>query len=823
MEPPQEDAFDATVRDARPLLDQVAREVMRARVVDALFGRRESVTVGRYTLLRPIGIGGGGVVFIGHDPELARDVAVKLIVAPTPALRARALAEGKALARLAHPNVVAVFDVGETAERVYLVMELIHGRSLREFARPRLSLLAMLRAWRQAGEGLAAAHSAGLVHRDFKPDNAVIGADNRVKVIDFGLAVPASEPTHLDGTPAYMSPEQRSGDPVTAASDQYAFGVALEEAARASVRDVPRWLAEIIARATAGDPAARYGSMQELLEALANDPRTRWRRRGLIAAPIVALTLGVGGFAIGRRDTAASCDATTELAPIWNGERAAAVGQHLEALATPFALAESARILPIIEDYASSWVVARNAICEAHRANEVTPTLLDRRIACVARARTSLDAALGLVEAASVAELPATARSLAELPDLARCADPDALLDDVDPPPAPIAAEIATLTAELDRARVGVDAATPQTMAAAVSIAARVRPLGYRPLLADALLVQGRAAMSIDQWDLALAPLDEAARLATAVGANVVAVEALARLMWVRSRAGTPPATILAGFDVVAALAERLGPLDQFPRALLYNNAGSVEIAAGSAENARRHLQTALGLASKVHGPGEVELAFVRANLALVSTDDAERRRLRSEATEILRSHLGDDHPLTLDAKTQEAFDLVDSSLAVSALRASCTRYAHLHPSYLATVAECSSELGWLELAYGARSDARAAFARVLAASAIPSMADQVELARAYLVLLDGDPRGAVHHFEELATRRRQAMGAEWWDLLAAAEPELGLAIATRAAGADPRGALDRAIGLLTRALAIQQSPALVRRLAWSQTEQDSL
>src|SRR5215468_8869948 len=165
----------------RPEIDAFVCAVMRERARAGLFGRSEPVRVGRYQLCRHVGTGGGGSVFVAWDGELAREVALKLVIAPEPSLRQRALAEGRALAQLSHLNVVPVFDVGEINDRVYLVMELVRGTSLREYGRA-ARRHEIVRAYRQCALGLAAAHGAKLVHRDFKPDNAVIADDGRVRV-----------------------------------------------------------------------------------------------------------------------------------------------------------------------------------------------------------------------------------------------------------------------------------------------------------------------------------------------------------------------------------------------------------------------------------------------------------------------------------------------------------------------------------------------------------------------------------------------------------------------------------------------------------------
>jgi serine/threonine protein kinase len=223
----------AALADARPI-DSPALMLARARVGGALFGA--AVGLGRFRVLDRLGGGGMGVVYAAYDPQLDRGVALKTLHVPRVG-RELALSEAKALARLAHPNIVPVFDVGIEGEHVYIVMELVRGKTLREWVKGK-SQREILDVYRQAGHALAAAHGAGLVHRDFKPDNAIVGTDGRVRVIDFGLACEAATDAttvatrQAAGTPRYMAPEQAAGAPVTAAADQYSFGVSLDEALR---------------------------------------------------------------------------------------------------------------------------------------------------------------------------------------------------------------------------------------------------------------------------------------------------------------------------------------------------------------------------------------------------------------------------------------------------------------------------------------------------------------------------------------------------------------------------------------------------------------
>ncbi len=191
--------------------------------------------IGRYVVSKCIGAGAMGVVYIARDPDLGRSVAIKLLRAElsvSPEGRARLLREAQAMAQLSHPNVITIHDVGSHEHGVFLAMEYVDGGTLGDWMRtaPR-TWRDVLEKFLAAGEGLAAAHEAGLVHRDFKPDNVLVGKDGRVCVTDFGLAraaslaededpreSPGERPQHLElsmtrtgtllGTPAYMAPEQ---------------------------------------------------------------------------------------------------------------------------------------------------------------------------------------------------------------------------------------------------------------------------------------------------------------------------------------------------------------------------------------------------------------------------------------------------------------------------------------------------------------------------------------------------------------------------------------------------------------------------------------
>jgi tetratricopeptide (TPR) repeat protein/predicted Ser/Thr protein kinase len=310
--------------------------------------------IGRYQILELLGEGGMGSVYVAHDPQLDRDVALKLVRSDhrtRPEMHARLAREARAMARVRHPNVIAVYDSGEVDEGVYIAMELVQGETLKRWlAREDRSWQDVVRMFVQAGRGLAAAHAAGIVHRDFKPENVLIDAAGRVAVGDFGVATmpeadelaqtlessgPQTTDTHLVtrtgaqiGTPRYMSPEQFRAEKLDGRTDQFSFGVALCEAiydrlpfagsnivelamavsssepALPTNTDVPPAIARVVVRALATDRARRYASIEALLADLEATIRPRSRRRWLAAG--AALAVAAGGIAVAVKLTAST-------------------------------------------------------------------------------------------------------------------------------------------------------------------------------------------------------------------------------------------------------------------------------------------------------------------------------------------------------------------------------------------------------------------------------------------------------------------------------------------------------------------------------------
>ena len=448
--------------------------------------------VGRFLVLHKLGSGGMGAVYSALDPQLERIVAVKLVrTVPDSGIdtsgRARLLREARAMARLAHPNVLPVFEAGMHDNGVFIAMELVKGRNLREWLAdaPR-TWEEIVEVFEQAARGLGAAHAAGLVHRDFKPDNVMVGHDGRVRVMDFGLVCDADEssteaprkPTPMPdeddpritltgavlGTPAYMSREQHAGEATDPRTDQFSFCVALWEAlygerpyagktfgelAAAILDDrrrpvpsgtaVPGWLRQLCERGLARRPADRFADMGELLEAFAAG-RTRRRslRLVLTGAAMALIGLCVPAFtqwSEHRAVTACEDAAATEIEDAWNETTRARAAEGLRISGGVLATQAIDAALPRLDDYAGQWQDIRAQACaDAKLDDEADPAKVERIEWCLEEQRASLAAFARSLEHA---DAPAANNALGvtvELDPPSRCLD-KAVFRQVEPPP----------------------------------------------------------------------------------------------------------------------------------------------------------------------------------------------------------------------------------------------------------------------------------------------------------------------------------------------------------------------------------------------------
>jgi len=313
--------------------------------------------IGRYAIVQLLGSGGMGVVYSARDTELARDVALKIVRprADVGLMQARLRREAKAMARLSHSNVVPVFDIGTHEGQLFIAMELVSGTTLRSWVAEPRPWRSVVRLFVKAGRGLEAAHAAGLVHRDFKPDNVMVGRGDEPRITDFGLARDLDEDSAagaaveddgsgdgglsqitatggLAGTPVYMAPEQLLGQSSSPATDQFSFCVSLFEvlygvrpfrnvgpravdmvaeirAGRIvkpdATRGVPGWVHAALVRGLAFESAQRWPSMRALVDALARG--RRHRRPGFRALAVALVIVVAAGLRSQERAAAPSC------------------------------------------------------------------------------------------------------------------------------------------------------------------------------------------------------------------------------------------------------------------------------------------------------------------------------------------------------------------------------------------------------------------------------------------------------------------------------------------------------------------------------------
>ncbi|HWN69964.1 MAG TPA: serine/threonine-protein kinase, partial [Haliangium sp.] len=395
--------------------------------------------IGRYSVLRELGRGGMGVTYTAYDEDLDRKVVLKLVRsdAMDEQLQKRLRREAQALARLAHPNIVNVHDVGSHGARSFIAMELVPGKTVSAWlpADPPRPWTEVLAVFRQAGEGLRAAHAAGLVHRDIKPANIIVGDDGRVRVLDFGVAqldgpdealtgVPdrheapwaaehLTKTGSLVGTPAYMAPEQLEHGIADARSDQFAFCVSLfqclyrklpfsGQSARARLETmrqgriaevpndsaVPHWLHGVIVRGLRFAPEDRWPSMDALLAELARDPartRRRWSM-GILGGGIAALgVVAVIGLTGSDRRAAVCTGASARIAEVWNQEQKVAIERAMLATGVSYAAGTWQRTRALLDRYADEWAAAHTDACEATAVrHEQSGEVLDQRMQCLA-------------------------------------------------------------------------------------------------------------------------------------------------------------------------------------------------------------------------------------------------------------------------------------------------------------------------------------------------------------------------------------------------------------------------------------------------------
>jgi eukaryotic-like serine/threonine-protein kinase len=477
-------------------------------------------TLGRYVLHARLGAGGMGVVYAAYDPELDRRVALKVL------RRTRAgellREEARAIAKLAHPNVIAVHDVGEADGEVFVAMEHVDGVTVREWLREPRKPSEILDVFVQAGRGLAAAHRAGLIHRDVKPSNIIVGNDGRARVLDFGLARgELGGELEVAGTPAYMAPEQQRGERIDARADQYAFSVALWEALGGKrdadkLEGVGERVVRALRRGRSVDPADRFPTLEPLLDELAPPPP---RRRSWIVYPVLGVVVVVATAAlISRRDSQEPCASAGDRADkLWSAQRRTSVRSAFAATKLPYADKAATAMIERLDGWALEWTQQAVASCKATEVEHVQPAqTMAVRTACLDELADRLAAIVALASTAD-AQVVANADSLVRsLPMPARCAQVDVLsamqpAADADLPKIQaMRREIAEYDAALLAGRAN------QIRDRVLDVARRAEAMNYAPLRAHGKLLLARLEGAQAHYDEAIAGYHAAARDATA-------------------------------------------------------------------------------------------------------------------------------------------------------------------------------------------------------------------------------------------------------------------------------------------------------------------
>lgn len=637
----------------------LADELLQAKVKARLFGGDHAPRLGRLVILDRIGSGAMGTVYAAYDPRLDRKVAVKVMHAGGD--HARVLREARALGKLAHPNVVAIHDAGEDDGCVYVVMELASGVPLRAWIGTDHGWSAIVRVMREAALGLAAAHREGLVHRDVKPDNILIGSD-RTRVVDFGLAAGDGERSGA-GTPSYLAPEVLAGEPAGPASDQFSFGVTFHEvlygrrphkgasreelrtsAARAaddvaSDGKVPGWLAALVKRTLAARPGDRFASFDQIAALLERDRR---RRRVALAVIVGALAVGgsVGALAMRAQSSAtatASCDGSARRTAAWNDTVAARIRAQLGD--APW----GNRAITALASVAAAWEPSFRRVCEATRVRgEQSDRLLELRMRCLDRVLdrfTALTDALATpLDRSARVEVPAAIGQLGAPGACEGLTDPAELALPSDPG----RRERAKLVEhELDRAwaayalgRYGAAKSQIETVERAA------RTLEAPALHAATLVLAGSVEARIGEPARAREVLERALVASATAGAHELELAVWTRLLRHELFSGDPARTI-EWIPFARAAAARAGhdgaELDGIVAEALRES--------GKLAEARVHTRRALASRDRLRDDQRALIEMNLGSIELASGATAEATAAFTRALELARRSLGDAHP----------------------------------------------------------------------------------------------------------------------------------------------------------------------------------
>jgi tetratricopeptide (TPR) repeat protein/tRNA A-37 threonylcarbamoyl transferase component Bud32 len=593
--------------------------------------------VDRYVILYPSGGGGMGSVYAAYDPELDRKIALKLVrraggTPQPPGSFGQALLqrEAKALARLRHPNVVQVYDVGREADRIFIAMEYVEGANVAQWLRTqRRTFREVVRVFADAGAGLAAAHAAHLIHGDVKADNILLATDGRVYLSDFGLhSAPATAEAEASG-------RERDARAFLAA-----LAAALESGSGAKAV-LPGHLRRVL---SGGAP------LPDLLRELGRDPqRSRWRWMGAVSGALLAASAAGGWKALSRERMVQCVGRADDPAALWGPGLRQLARAAFANTGKSYAPQVWQQVERQMDAYARAWAAARVDACEARwRLGEQTEPQLGLRLSCLEDRLGEFNALTSVFAEADAATLQRADGAVSQLAPVAGCADLTALQN----PRATVPPRLATAVAQARRELAEVNALIVAGKGAEAAkrlpaIAERTQALGVASLEAEVEMAESVVARNQGDYPASRAALERAFAAAEASSSDALAARALVELVGV---VGSRLRRIDEGRSIARlarGVVDRLGG-DERLSALLERAMGELESEAGNREVAVEDYRRSLATVSKLIGPESEEAAELHARLAWVLMEGSRLDEARSEVhrgLEIRERLWGPDHP----------------------------------------------------------------------------------------------------------------------------------------------------------------------------------
>lgn len=691
--------------------------------------------IGRYEITATLGQGNYGVVYEALDTQLQRKVALKVLPGRDAAAEGDLLREARAIAKLTHPNVVTVHEVGTTEDgRLFVTMELVEGETLKEWvARGGRTVKEVTNVYLQGARGLAAIHRAGLVHGDFKPANVLVGRDGRVRVADFGLARlhdpgagvsnarmegAAPRPEMGAGTPAYMAPEQHRGEPADARSDQFAFCVALfqgvygwhpfpalnyadlvERVLNGRVRvptrnagvgswrerRVPGWLGSALRRGLEVDPEQRWPTMDDLVAELARDRTRIWRRSAAAAGMGAFLVAGYLGGEQTRLAVPAFCESAHAGAPrVWPGETKEQVKGALLGTGVSYAPETWTRVDTQLTQYLEIWDQARTQTCDEPKEEGEARIVFDYRARCLDRRLSEAEAVVEVLTKADEAMVEHAVEAVSRLRQPGGCLKRGGADSEVPVPRPEIIEAVEEVRDGVSRAEALRTAGRFEAGLDEIRVLMEgVRTLEYPAVDAEVRLEYGKLLAAAGKYAEAARECRATTYLATGAQHYGVAADAAAAVVQMQVELGQYDAVKAWEPEAESAVA-RVGT-ESLANAHYRHNLATVRNRTGDFTAARSYYLEALAIKKRLLPPGDPDLGRTLNNLGIAyeehgyleGAEDFHRQTL-----DLFMKALGPGHPFTGNSH----FNLSEVALRRGALKDAAFHVDQAHTVWKAAV-----------------------------------------------------------------------------------------------------------------------------------------